>query len=78
MPQHIYLADIVAANIAFGVSSKNINLDIYQHQKLLIYEFVSNDLPEKYQTTIGRGVRLSGGQRQRIGIAELCTINPKF
>ena len=81
VPQHIYLADdTVAANIAFGVSSKNINLeDVISASKIAnLHEFVSNDLPEKYQTTIGeRGVRLSGGQRQRIGIARALYHKPK-
>ena len=81
VPQHIYLADdTVAANIAFGVSPKNINLeDVISASKIAnLHEFVSNDLPEKYQTTIGeRGVRLSGGQRQRIGIARALYHKPK-
>jgi ABC-type multidrug transport system fused ATPase/permease subunit len=81
VPQNIYLADdTVAANIAFGVSPKNINLeDVISASKIAnLHEFVSNDLPEKYQTTIGeRGVRLSGGQRQRIGIARALYYKPK-
>ena len=73
VPQHIYLADAsVTANIAFGVSSKDIDQQAVERAAKIanLHEFVVNDLPQGYATTVGeRGVRLSGGQRQRIGIA---------
>ena len=81
VPQHIYLSDdTVAANIAFGVDSKDISYeDIEKASKIAnLDEFILNELPEKYQTTIGeRGVRLSGGQRQRIGIARALYHKPQ-
>lgn len=81
VPQNIYLSDdTVTVNIAFGVESKDINQDMVEKVAKIVnlHEFVINELPKKYQTTIGeRGVRLSGGQRQLIGIARALYHNPK-
>jgi ABC-type multidrug transport system fused ATPase/permease subunit len=81
VPQHIYLADdSVAANIAFGVPVKDIDLKAVERAAKIanLHEFVVNDLPQGYATTVGeRGVRLSGGQRQRIGIARALYHNPQ-
>ena len=82
VPQQIYLADeTIATNIAFGVDKKNINQgEIERAAKIAnIHEFIVNDLPKKYETTVGeRGIRLSGGQRQRIGIARALYHNPQL
>jgi len=81
VPQHIYLADdSVAANIAFGVNVKDIDPQAVERAAKIanLHEFVINDLPQGYATTVGeRGVRLSGGQRQRIGIARALYHNPR-
>ncbi len=81
VPQFIYLSDdSISANIAFGIDPKNINQEAVEKAAKIanLHEFVSNELPNKYQTTIGeRGVRLSGGQRQRIGIARALYNSPK-
>ena len=82
VPQHIYLADTsIAANIAFGIEAKNIDYNAIQNAAKIanLHEFVMNELPNKYDTTIGeRGVRLSGGQRQRIGIARALYHKPSL
>ncbi len=81
VPQHIFLADdTIAANIAFGIDPDKIdNLAVERSAKMAkLQDFVINELPQKFQTTIGeRGIRLSGGQRQRIGIARALYHNPK-
>ena len=81
VPQRIYLSDdTVAANIAFGVELKDINLDMVEKASKIanLHEFVMDELPKQYQTTIGeRGIRLSGGQRQRIVIARALYHNPQ-
>tara|TARA_A100001015_G_C15006666_1_gene721023 strand:+ start:217 stop:1980 length:1764 start_codon:yes stop_codon:yes gene_type:complete len=82
VPQHIFLADdTVAANIAFGVDTKDINQDVVEKVAKIanLHNFVIEELNDQYQTTIGeRGVRLSGGQRQRIGIARALYHNPQI
>jgi len=79
--QEIFIADdTLEANIAFGVDKKDIKQEnVIQAAKIAhIHDFVNNDLPQKYQTTVGeRGVRLSGGERQRIGIARALYRDPK-
>jgi len=81
VPQQIYLVDdTVAANIAFGIQAKDIDqVAVERAAKIAnLHEFVVNELPEGYSTTVGeRGVRLSGGQRQRIGIARALYNNPQ-
>lgn len=82
VPQNIYLTDdTISANIAFGTDLENINQkNIEKASKIAnLHEFVINELPKKYKTTVGeRGIRLSGGQRQRIGIARALYRNPKL
>ena len=82
VPQHIYLADdTVASNIAFGVQPDHISMKAIEKASKIanLHEFVINELPKKYETTIGeRGIRLSGGQRQRIGIARALYHNPNL
>ena len=81
VPQHIYLADdSVTANIAFGVNAEDIDQQAVERAAKIanLHEFVSNDLLQGYETTVGeRGVRLSGGQRQRIGIARALYHDPQ-
>lgn len=81
VPQQIYLADdTVGVNIAFGIDPKNIDQEAVERAAKIanLHEFVINELPLKYQTTLGeRGIKLSGGQRQRVGIARALYHNPK-
>jgi ABC-type multidrug transport system fused ATPase/permease subunit len=81
VPQHIYLSDdTVSANIAFGIKPEDISQKAVEKVAKIanLHEFVVDELPKQYQTTIGeRGVRLSGGQRQRIGIARALYHNPQ-
>ena len=80
IPQDIYLLDdTVTRNIAFGVPNEEIDINIVKGVARIanIHNFITEELPDKYQTLVGeRGIRLSGGQRQRIGIARALYHNP--
>ena len=82
VPQNIYLSDdTIAANIAFGIKSDEINLKIVEKVSKIanIHDFIIDELPKQYLTTIGeRGIRLSGGQRQRLGIARALYHSPQL
>ncbi len=73
VPQDIFLLDdTIAANIAFGVDPKRVDLERVAEVARIaqIAEVIEGDLQDGYQSRVGeRGVRLSGGQRQRIGLA---------
>ena len=79
VPQQIFLSDdTVAANIAFGVPAKQIDMEQVERAARMaqLHEFIRG-LPSGYGTIVGeRGVRLSGGQRQRIGIARALYRDP--
>jgi len=82
VPQHIFLSDdTVLANIAFGEEYKDIDKKaaIKASKLANLHSFVTEQLPDKYQTIVGeRGIRLSGGERQRIGIARALYHNPQL
>lgn len=82
VPQQIYLSDdSIAANIAFGLASNEIDPVALERVATIaqLHDFIKVELPNGYQTIVGeRGVRLSGGQRQRIGIARALYHNPKL
>ncbi len=80
VPQSIYLMDkSIAQNIAFGVNPEKINMaDVERAASVAnIHDFITDELPHKYQTIVGeKGIKLSGGQRQRIGIARALYHHP--
>jgi ATP-binding cassette subfamily C protein len=82
VPQDIYLLDdSIQENIAFGIAEEDIDPKALREaaQGAQILEFIENELPHGFQTTVGeRGVRLSGGQRQRIGLARALYHKPQI
>ena len=82
VPQQIFLTDdTIARNIAFGVKPDDINHEALAQAARMahIYEFVTEELPDGFNTVVGeRGIRLSGGQRQRIAIARALYHKPEL
>jgi ABC-type bacteriocin/lantibiotic exporter with double-glycine peptidase domain len=81
VPQDVFLSDdTVARNIAYAINDAEIDGAAVETAARIahIHEFITNELPEAYETVIGeRGVRLSGGQRQRLGIARALYHDPQ-
>ncbi len=81
VPQEVFLIDdTVAKNIALGDDLSAIDQNAIERAAKLsnLHDFIINDLPDGYQTSVGeRGIRVSGGQKQRIGIARALYHNPE-
>jgi len=82
VPQNnLLFDDTIASNIAFWVSKDNFDIaQVISSAKIAqIHDFIMNDLPNGYDTTIGeQGIRLSAGQKQRIGIARALYQKPSI
>jgi ATP-binding cassette subfamily B protein len=71
--------DTIFHNIAYGKPDST-KEDVERVSKMAnIHDFISNDLPDGYETIVGeRGVKLSGGEKQRVAIARMLVKNPCF
>ena len=79
VPQETFLfGGTIKENISFGknVSDEEI---ILAAKMANAYNFIQEDLPNKFETEVGeRGALLSGGQKQRIAIARALIKNPEI
>lgn len=69
--QEVFLFDdSILRNIVLGVNEID-EKDLKKATQMAeIYDFITQELPEGFDTEIGdRGLRLSGGQRQRLGLS---------
>ncbi len=80
VPQEtILFSDTVLENIRYGnLAATQAEIEAAA-RAANAHEFITNDLPEGYQTMVGeRGVKLSGGQRQRVAIARAILKDPRI
>jgi subfamily B ATP-binding cassette protein MsbA len=80
VPQETLLfSDTVEANIRYGrLEATQAEIEAAA-RAANAHDFISNDLPDGYQTMVGeRGVKLSGGQRQRVAIARAILKDPRI
>ncbi|TWT82708.1 Lipid A export ATP-binding/permease protein MsbA [Planctomycetes bacterium CA13] len=71
--------ETIAYNIAYGVEQATREEIVAAAKLAHADDFVTNELPEQYDTMIGHnGLRLSGGQRQRIALARAILRNPEI
>ena len=82
IPQDTFLIDDnIYRNVAFGVEVDEINKKKVEEvcKIACLEDFINNDLPNNYNTTLGdRGIRLSGGQKQRISLARSLYNDPSI
>lgn len=82
VPQQIFISDdTITKNIALGINNNDIDFEKIKiaAQKAMIYDFIMNSLPKRFETKLGEnGVRISGGQRQRIGLARAFYLDPNI
>jgi ABC-type multidrug transport system fused ATPase/permease subunit len=82
VPQQINLIDdTVAANVAFGLDKKDVDIDrVVNCCKIVdMHEFIMHNMQDGYNTFIGeKGLRLSGGQKQRVGICRALYFDPEI
>ena len=79
VPQDTYLfSETVAANIAFGMESNNVD-EILKAAEIASFDGDVQDFPGRYDTLVGeRGITLSGGQKQRTALARAVIRNPRI
>lgn len=81
VPQDVFLLnDTLAANVAFGVDSAQIDrAHVEEVVAMAQLTTLVAEMPNGLDTVVGeRGVRLSGGQRQRIGLARALYRRPSI
>ena len=79
VPQETFLfGGTIKENISFGKEVTDEEI-ILASKMANAYNFIEEDLPNKFETEVGeRGALLSGGQKQRIAIARALIKNPEI